>query len=352
MAFNSDFHDDGIIVWTTVCQCRCRGFPEVEVQPPMVKKKARLSFIIGQPLDYLSSWPLFALSHYVVVWLAAERAYFKTRCGLTDLDVNNEQFLSQGSKVPFKHYALLGDDIVIADEKVAEEYSLILQNLDVKIFKQKPFISKIGGMEFAKRFYVGGKALSPVSVRALLQCKTTLSLLALRVKYQLDFRVVARLSECGCKALGRLWHKRSEKLECLYTAFSRPVGADLLPLDLWIGRGFPLDPYRQGLIVDLVRRRLSPGELKPPPESLVSDEYQEVLERTLIHNWMQQWLRWPYWYHAVVLSPDPALHALFDPPVVETKYRSIVEIKTRKCLDSVLSGKSGTLWMEFHFTLK
>lgn len=31
-------------------------------------------FSVGQPLGLLSSWPLFALSHHVLVWTAAERA--------------------------------------------------------------------------------------------------------------------------------------------------------------------------------------------------------------------------------------------------------------------------------------
>ena len=28
--------------------------------------------LFGQPLGYYTSWPLFALSHHVVVWVAAE----------------------------------------------------------------------------------------------------------------------------------------------------------------------------------------------------------------------------------------------------------------------------------------
>lgn len=34
-----------------------------------------LSFVTGQPLGYLGSWPLFALSHHLVVWAAANRVY-------------------------------------------------------------------------------------------------------------------------------------------------------------------------------------------------------------------------------------------------------------------------------------
>lgn len=51
-------------------------------------------FATGQPLGLLSSWPLFALCHHFIVWFCANKVY--------------------PGKV-FKRYALLGDDIVIAD---------------------------------------------------------------------------------------------------------------------------------------------------------------------------------------------------------------------------------------------
>ena len=47
---------------------------------PFVKmKEAGVAFAAGQPLGYLSSWPLFALSHHFVIWLAAEYVYPGTR---------------------------------------------------------------------------------------------------------------------------------------------------------------------------------------------------------------------------------------------------------------------------------
>jgi len=77
-----------------------------------------VSFSSGQPLGYLSSWPLFSLSHHWIVWAAAN---------LVD---------------PVKHrvfhrYALLGDDIVIADEQVALSYQSLLGKLGVSISPHK-----------------------------------------------------------------------------------------------------------------------------------------------------------------------------------------------------------------------
>lgn len=47
---------------------------------------------------------------------------------------------------------MLGDDVVIADGKVASEYRSILDDLGVTISSQKSIVSKIGSFEFAKRF--------------------------------------------------------------------------------------------------------------------------------------------------------------------------------------------------------
>ncbi|RWR98027.1 RNA-dependent RNA polymerase [Cinnamomum micranthum f. kanehirae] len=53
------------------------------------------------PLGFYSSWPMFTLTLHMLVWLSAERVYPRGR---------------------FLNYAMLGDDLVIADQKVATEY--------------------------------------------------------------------------------------------------------------------------------------------------------------------------------------------------------------------------------------
>jgi hypothetical protein len=70
--------------------------------PPLVRRPSQIIFKTGQPLGYYGSWPL---THHYLVWLAAYKAY-------------------PNSHKPFIHYALLGDDIVIADKVVAQEYFL------------------------------------------------------------------------------------------------------------------------------------------------------------------------------------------------------------------------------------
>lgn len=53
----------------------------------------------------------------------------------------------------FNEYAVLGDDVVIANPQVAEKYEWLLGQLGVAISKDKSLVSKNGSLEFAKRFF-------------------------------------------------------------------------------------------------------------------------------------------------------------------------------------------------------
>lgn len=83
---------------------------------PFVNRKANICFVAGQPLGYYSSWPLFALSHHFVMWYAAEQVY-------------------PGKK--FRGYAILGDDLIITDDRVKEVYSAVRGRLGVRISSSK-----------------------------------------------------------------------------------------------------------------------------------------------------------------------------------------------------------------------
>jgi hypothetical protein len=95
----------------------------------------------------LSSWAMLALSHHVIVQMAALRA---------------------GWKGWFPLYALLGDDIVILREDVAREYLSLMRYLGVPINMSKTISSQVGLIEFAKRVVSAHHGdLSPVSGRLL-----------------------------------------------------------------------------------------------------------------------------------------------------------------------------------------
>jgi hypothetical protein len=127
--------------------------------PPLVKRPVEVSFNAGQALGYYGSWTLFALSHQTIVWMAAMKAYPDKRSLFWD-------------------YAILGDDVVIADSKVAQEYMHLLDRMGVTISLSKSIVSTKGTLEFAKRFWTHQLQvdLSPISMRALTMCRSTLGL--------------------------------------------------------------------------------------------------------------------------------------------------------------------------------
>lgn len=91
----------------------------------------------------LNRKPEFALCHHLILWYCAERLY-------------------PGRK--FQKYALLGDDIVIGDEKVVDVYKDVLTDLGVKISVKKSLVW--GGLEFSfsNKFRIHDRELSPISV--------------------------------------------------------------------------------------------------------------------------------------------------------------------------------------------
>jgi hypothetical protein len=106
-----------------------------------------IRYAVGQPMGALSSWAMLALTHHFMVQLAARRV-------LT-------------SVTWFEDYAVLGDDLVIANKAVAEAYLVIARDLGVEINLSKSLESGIGVAEFAKRLLSDAGDLSPASPRLI-----------------------------------------------------------------------------------------------------------------------------------------------------------------------------------------
>jgi hypothetical protein len=95
----------------------------------------------------LSSFGMLALSHHFLVQLAAYYA---------------------GHRGWFDKYALLGDDIVIADKAVAKLYhKLMVKYLGVDINMSKTLVSEHGIMEFAKRLVSPTEEFTPLGAKNL-----------------------------------------------------------------------------------------------------------------------------------------------------------------------------------------
>lgn len=189
------------------------------VGPPLVRRPSLVSFLAGQALGYYGSWTLFALSHHYIVWIAAEIAYPRR-------------------KDPFWDYAILGDDVVIGDEQVAKEYTHLLSRMGVTISLSKSLISRNGTLEFAKKYWTHQLQvdLSPISMRALTMCRSTLGLCQLSRKYSItNMAVLQRLAGAGYRdrVRSRLMSTQSRRWERLKAAACKPWAAATFRMVDW-----------------------------------------------------------------------------------------------------------------------
>jgi len=106
------------------------------------KENQFFKYAVGQPMGALSSWAIFALSHHFVV----QWAHYRT-----------------GGQSWFHDYAIIGDDVVIMNTKVAEQYLVILNHLGVGISMHKSLTSTTGVFEFAKQIHYKGTNLSAIN---------------------------------------------------------------------------------------------------------------------------------------------------------------------------------------------
>lgn len=112
-------------------------------------------YSVGQPMGGLSSWAMLALTHHWIVQLAAYRAG-----------------VSQNSTW-YSNYEILGDDLVIFDRLVADQYLLIMKALGCEINLNKSIVSHDRPVfEFAKRTCIGDSVVSGISFNQLLSNTT------------------------------------------------------------------------------------------------------------------------------------------------------------------------------------
>jgi len=101
----------------------------------------------GQPMGALSSWSSMALVHHLLVQFSAW------------------QVLPHKSAEWFMGYLVLGDDVVIADRRVAERYQSILASFEITVGLAKSYISSKGMFNFANQSFMGDDNISPLSLR-------------------------------------------------------------------------------------------------------------------------------------------------------------------------------------------
>jgi hypothetical protein len=108
----------------------------------------------------------------------------------------------------FTAYAVLGDDVVIANRDVAMRYRDLLKGLGVRISISKTLVGR-GSCEFAKRFFLKGKDTSPVSLLEFALGRFHLPILVELVRklgmvWEPKLSSVLRAAGFGYRAQGRI----------------------------------------------------------------------------------------------------------------------------------------------------
>jgi hypothetical protein len=107
---------------------------------------SRHRYTRGQPMGARSSWPALALVHHALVLYAA-------------MQVGQDPWT-------FVKYLVLGDDVVVADEQVANQYLKNCELLGIPVGLAKSFPGAKGMFQFANQDWLAGTNISPVSLKA------------------------------------------------------------------------------------------------------------------------------------------------------------------------------------------
>lgn len=140
----------------------------------------------------------------------------------------------------------------------------------------------------------GGIDAKPVSMRCCLMTTHPFGLITVAQKYSVwRFSTLVRLGGggTGCwevlinqdSKLSRHWDRVKRMAE-------KPVAGSSYPLEFWLCRGYPFGPYLRGFLYSYIREKLKPKGVKMVPEEFTFDGEVEILERTLVRNWVRQWL--------------------------------------------------------------
>jgi hypothetical protein len=136
-AFRPLFGEPLVEAWFSLLTDRSfRYFPDP--QDKQVYREYR--YTRGQPMGAYSSWGALAVLHHLLVLYAARRSHSRPT------------------------YRVLGDDVVIAGQGLAEAYIGLTRIFSIPVGLAKSYVSHQGGFNFANQTWVGNLNVSPLSL--------------------------------------------------------------------------------------------------------------------------------------------------------------------------------------------
>jgi len=250
-----------------------RGFVDTQ----LVSQGETVVYGTGQPMGAYSSWALLALVHHALVQYSAHLV---------------------GNVGWFEDYCVLGDDIVIADTAVGEQYLKVIAALGVSVNLSKSLQSKKGVFEFAKRIATPTTEYSPIPWGAYYQAlRTGPAIMPTFVRWLISHGF--DLSPLSLAIAAPSWFGIPRELYNEATEVnSLPTTVQLILVELMM-RGAPWF-IREGLLIDIFQIRL--GELskivsgatpymKPNPAALFESVLEWLIKEVRIVVNPVNWIR-------------------------------------------------------------
>jgi hypothetical protein len=247
-------------LWADILIGRSYSLPEsIEKHTPMKRYKGPLTvyYKTGQPMGALTSWAMLALTHHFVVQFAAYTA-------------DASKYLELGW---FTEYAVLGDDIVIANKKVADcYYKLMTVDFGVKIGIHKSLISPSGrALEFAKKFFYLTFDCSAIPLKEVFAGVRSISaLIELGIKYKGNLSTLLSIAGKGYKAISGL-----NKQISLMSTRMRAITLSYLHRNITSKPGYSLADFLSSSSVNHV------GFLSPENRQAVLDKLKAELVQSV-----------------------------------------------------------------------
>lgn len=280
------------------------------------------NFEVGQPLGLYSSWPVFTLTHHLLVQYCAG---------------------ANRSGKWFHHYALLGDDIVIADRAVATRYRTVISILGLEISEKKSLISERCCMEFAKRFICDGVDISPISYKVVFSLiPQTLGSLVERIR---EFRDVRRSepyrwSGAGFRTLSKSLYPKNcgKRWKRLHLILTSPKGPFALP-PLWWHSFYASRPVTEQAVAVVRASLLSKLKMDFNPSLGNYSHYigESTREDVVMGNWLLTYYRLITPFLLDVMKSTDLTPWYTRPTMSETPFRT-------NRIELVRFGLMFTLW--------
>lgn len=239
------------------------GLPWVELRdsvPTAPKGVFGLRYAVGQPMGAYSSWGMLAFTHHALVQFAAYRA---------------------GYTKWFALYAVLGDDVVIADDSVAREYRRVCSVIGLEIGIAKSLIAKGKTLEFAKKLFFRGEDLSGLPIKFWAAAQNTMGVAhALSAWYPgKSLATFVRALGVGFKGASKVdvvWEKLPKRLRILLVLLTQPLSGGAFAAPTWVDWLMSKSPKDFGYDKDALT------EFTPWATSLIEEvlnPYRDLCER-------------------------------------------------------------------------